>query len=599
MVVLSPDRRQQRLAKQLVRQRLVAPLERPLEPAIQQLLDNTQLPPARQAKVRLAVLHEQLRHTRVARCWMLRLSAGDSFFKQLYHASIFKQFAWLLGVLVAAQLLTISAWFVLGRNILQGTLSNTWIELWALLLLTVIPLQILSLWLKNRFALQQGSLFRQRLLHGILQLESEEIRHQGSGHFLSQVIDIEALEALSLSSGLLALMAIIELSFALVILAFGSGGLLHMSLLLIWLVALGLLHWRYYLQMQTWIRYYREMTQDLAERMIGHRTRLAQEPAEQHHTEEDQTLSTYLQLSEKLDRLDFLSQSIVGRHGWMLLGVLGLLPSFWAVNENFSLLIISLAGILLAANALEHLSDSSRQLIQALVTWKELQMLFHAASREREQPPAQHVDLLPNKPLLDLQAVQFAYRDDLNPLLTGCDLQIETGQRLLLQGASGGGKSTLATLLAGLRQPQTGHVLLHGIPLNILGANIWQRRVVIAPQFHENHLLTETLAFNLLMGRTWFPSREDLIEAETICRELQLGELLDTMPAGLQQMVGEGGWRLSHGERSRIFIARTLLQDADLIILDESFAALDAETLKAALYCVLRRSKTLFVIAHP
>jgi ATP-binding cassette subfamily B protein len=90
-----------------------------------------------------------------------------------------------------------------------------------------------------------------------------------------------------------------------------------------------------------------------------------------------------------------------------------------------------------------------------------------------------------------------------------------------------------------------------------------------------------------------------MIEADAVCRELQLGELLDSMPAGMQQMIGESGWRLSHGERSRLFIARTLLQRARLIILDESLAALDPETLKISLQCVLKRSNTLLLIAHP
>jgi ATP-binding cassette subfamily B protein len=65
------------------------------------------------------------------------------------------------------------------------------------------------------------------------------------------------------------------------------------------------------------------------------------------------------------------------------------------------------------------------------------------------------------------------------------------------------------------------------------------------------------------------------------------------------QMVGEGGWQLSHGERSRIFLARALLQNADVTILDESFAALDPENLKTALHCALERAETLVVIAHP
>jgi ABC-type transport system involved in cytochrome bd biosynthesis fused ATPase/permease subunit len=71
------------------------------------------------------------------------------------------------------------------------------------------------------------------------------------------------------------------------------------------------------------------------------------------------------------------------------------------------------------------------------------------------------------------------------------------------------------------------------------------------------------------------------------------------MPAGLTEMVGDTGWQLSQGERSRVFLARAILQGAPLVILDESFAALDPETLEQCLECVLRRAPSLLVIAHP
>jgi ATP-binding cassette subfamily B protein len=71
------------------------------------------------------------------------------------------------------------------------------------------------------------------------------------------------------------------------------------------------------------------------------------------------------------------------------------------------------------------------------------------------------------------------------------------------------------------------------------------------------------------------------------------------MPSGLMQIVGETGWQLSHGERSRLFLARALLQRAELIVLDESFAALDPDTLDRCLRCALARAPTLMVIAHP
>jgi ATP-binding cassette, subfamily B, bacterial len=90
-----------------------------------------------------------------------------------------------------------------------------------------------------------------------------------------------------------------------------------------------------------------------------------------------------------------------------------------------------------------------------------------------------------------------------------------------------------------------------------------------------------------------------MAEAEKVCRALDPGDLLKRMPAGLLQMVGETGWQLSHGERSRMFMARALLQNADLVILDESFGALDPATLRRCLQTARDRARTLLVSAHP
>jgi ABC-type transport system involved in cytochrome bd biosynthesis fused ATPase/permease subunit len=143
-------------------------------------------------------------------------------------------------------------------------------------------------------------------------------------------------------------------------------------------------------------------------------------------------------------------------------------------------------------------------------------------------------------------------------VLRGVDLTIHHGDRILLEGSSGGGKSTLAALLVGLRKPESGLLLLNGLDRPTLGDN-WQRLATEAPQFHENHILSGTLGFNLLMGRNWPASDEELLAARELCIELGLGPLLERMPAGMMQMVGETGWQLSHGERSRIFLARALL----------------------------------------
>jgi ABC-type bacteriocin/lantibiotic exporter with double-glycine peptidase domain len=202
-------------------------------------------------------------------------------------------------------------------------------------------------------------------------------------------------------------------------------------------------------------------------------------------------------------------------------------------------------------------------------------------------------------PVLEAHDLVFRYRERGAPVLRGCSLRLCPGDRLLLEGPSGGGKSTLAALLTGLRQPESGLVLLGGLDRQTLGAEGWRRRVVAAPQFHDNHVFAATFAFNLLMGRRWPPQPEDLEHAEALCGALGLQEILGRMPAGLLQMVGDTGWRLSHGEQSRLYIARALLQGADVVVLDESFAALDPATLRQALPCVLERAATLLVIAHP
>jgi len=101
------------------------------------------------------------------------------------------------------------------------------------------------------------------------------------------------------------------------------------------------------------------------------------------------------------------------------------------------------------------------------------------------------------------------------------------------------------------------------------------------------------------MGWRWPPQPADVEAAEHVCRDLGLDDLLSRMPAGLWQLVGETGWQLSHGERSRLYMARALLQEAEIVILDESFAALDPETLHRCLRCVLKCAATVLVIAHP
>jgi ATP-binding cassette subfamily B protein len=357
--------------------------------------------------------------------------------------------------------------------------------------------------------------------------------------------------------------------------------------------------------------------------MVGHRTRLAQENPAHWHDDEDQELDRYLKLSESLDRAGVQLNAVVSR-GWTLVGLGGIALAFVGgtatAAPTSASLAIALGGVLLAAQGLGKLAGGAQSLASLLNAWQQVGPLFRAAARPRQLPALGFVppqpgaaasrwseadSVLPvngkngSQPLIQARDLTFRYRSQGRPVIQGATLEIHPGDRLLLEGPSGGGKTTLAAVLTGLRSPESGSLLLWGFDRQILGVEEWRKRVVMAPQFQENYVFSETFAFNLLMGRRWPPQPEDLAEAEAVCRELGLGGLLERMPSGFQQMLGESGWQLSHGERSRLFIARTLLQKADLVVLDESFGALDPENLRRALECVLNRAKTVMVIAHP
>jgi ATP-binding cassette subfamily B protein len=588
-----------------VRALLCRTLEETVAPEVDGLLNEAGIPEARCGAARAALLLERLRTKEVGGCWLIRQSPGAGFSSQVNRAHLPRRLGILLLAHAAEYLLLIVSWWLIGRAALSGHLDNGWLLAWALILLTLVPFRVLSTWLQGVLAINGGILLKQRLLFGALRLKPEEIRHKGVGQFLGEVMESEAVESLALSVGFQGLTAAIELIAAEVVLSQGVGRGLELVLLPAWVALTLLMGARYFQQRQRWTESRLSMTNDLTERMIGHRTRLAQEARHHWHDGEDEELERYLEMSERMDRAAALLMAIAPR-GWLILGTLGLTWAFVASQGLNITLAISLGGILLAYRALKRLSLGLISLADAIISWQQVAPLFQAAGRPQLQgspaiafTPAARNDGDGNHVVMEGHDLVFRYQDRGEPVLKGCSLTIRRGERVLLEGSSGGGKSTLASLLVGLRVPQSGLLLLHGLDRQTLGEQGWRQRVVSAPQFHENHVLSETFAFNLLMGRRWPPREEDMREASAICGELGLGPLLDKMPAGMLQMVGETGWQLSHGERSRVYIARALLQGAEVVIFDESFAALDPENVRLALDCVLQRASTLLVVAHP
>jgi ATP-binding cassette subfamily B protein len=604
--LLGPDLVVHRLRPEVVRAALCQELEAPVAADVDRLLNEAGVPQRRQSRARQAILRQFLNAERLGGSWLLRLPPAAPFWQQLRQARLSRRLLTLVGIHTIQYLLWLLSWWMVGRGALQGRLDWGWLLAWALLLLTLVPFRLLATWLQGVIAIGAGGFLKQRLLSGALRLEPDEIRHQGVGQLFGRVLEAEAVESLALSGGFLALVSGVELALAALVLSIGAGGWPHALLLGGCVAFTCFVGWQYFRHRRRWTEARLEMTHDLVERMVGHRTRLAQEARERWHDGEDQALARYLELSKVMDRSGAFLLALMPR-GWLALGLIGLAPAFVSGLGSPTLLAVSLGGLLLAFRALQKLTTGLSHLAGAAIAWTQVAPLFHAAARPQVQGSpdfalvsgSSRTRFKSEQTVIEAHDLIFRYRDRGEPVLKGVNVRVRAGERLLLEGPSGGGKSTLASLLTGLRFPESGLLLLDGLDRHTLGAEGWRRRVATAPQFHENHVLTGTFAFNLLLGRRWPPQPGDVEEAEALCRALGLGDLLGRMPAGLLQMVGETGWQLSHGEKSRLYIARALLQEADLIVLDESFAALDPENLQRALRCVLDRASTLLVIAHP
>ena len=195
---------------------------------------------------------------------------------------------------------------------------------------------------------------------------------------------------------------------------------------------------------------------------------------------------------------------------------------------------------------------------------------------------------------LELDRVHFRYHPTDPPVLNGISLRIPAGSRIGIVGATGAGKTTLIKLLLRFYEPTSGRICLDGVPLERLTASELRRSVALVSQ--EVYLFHGTIGENIAYGRL----DASPTEVQRAAVDAQLHPFVQTLPQGYDTIVGERGIKLSGGQRQRLSIARAILKDAPVLILDEATSAVDTQTERAIQESLhrLTRGRTALMIAH-
>jgi ATP-binding cassette subfamily B protein len=407
-------------------------------------------------------------------------------------------------------------------------------------------------------------------LSGVLAADLDETRRAGAAERLGRVIEADQFEGLLLGGLSGVMVGGVQIVAALIV-GVVVGVPVAVPLCIVVSVGVGVLLassiWRARLH---WSDQRVVITGHLTERFCGHRT-------EQVYGASPNTRSHRGLYERGSRRLDSARSLLIGG---LALGSLaaGTAATLSAGTRTQALVMVGLAvlawdGLTVSSLGVDDLASAfgSRHLFGPLV---HPGAVVPAESRARRSAA------------VHLSAASYTYPGAPAPAVECVTLQLRDGEHLLLTGPSGGGKSTVASLISGIRVPER-------------GAAIGTERTVYVPQFGDNHAFQASLAFNVLLGRHWPPEPSDWCEIDETLESLGLAPVISRMPRNLAQPIGDSGWQLSHGERTRMHLARALLQRPDVLILDETLAGLDPTTTIEILEVLRSRVSSLVMITHP
>jgi len=253
--------------------------------------------------------------------------------------------------------------------------------------------------------------------------------------------------------------------------------------------------------------------------------------------------------------------------------------------------LVFLAAALSLMQPLKKLSQANVHIQHGIAASRRIFEILDLASDRRERAGGRPFRGVERE--IEFRDVHFRYRKDL-PTLNGVSFKIKKGQKVALVGPSGSGKTTIADILAGFYEPEKGAVLIDGIDLREYDIRSYRARIAIVPQ--ETFLFSGSIFDNIAYATKG-------ADTEAVMRAAELAQVkpfLSRLPDGINTVIGERGSTLSGGEKQRIALARAVLRNPDILILDEATASLDAESerlVNSALE-TLMKDRTTLIIAH-
>ncbi len=309
----------------------------------------------------------------------------------------------------------------------------------------------------------------------------------------------------------------------------------------------------------------------------------------------ESTLQTYYRHLFQRESLIHLTRPLFMTLNAVAVSLLLLAGSFFLAGQTDSWL--SLIALFLAIAFRLMAPVASLNDTRAIVSahYPSLQAVIHFLERE-DKPYIEnghvHIDGLEDK--ITLSHVTFRYQASESAVLTDVSFEIPKGKITAVVGPSGAGKSTLVNLIARLYDCQTGHILVDGIDLRQLDLGSWRSSMAVVSQ--DTFIFDDTVMDNLKFANQK-ASEDQVIQA---ARLAQAHDFIVKLPQGYQTLLGDRGVRLSGGQRQRIAIARAILLNAPLLILDEATSSLDSEIEQEIQTDIERYSqgRTVLIITH-